>query len=144
MDESRSRVQLASIEAKHVSGGARAAHRGWETSRGFLVPSSAPCSAAAEEATGLRLCRRKPGDPGAEHGFSAFILWLELLLQGFCVSPREGCPCSVTSCPVLGQPGSGDACLRSPSCCTCCSPRAVRRERLSAACGSGCWPGAGD
>lgn len=23
--------------------------------------------------------------PVAEHGFSVFVLWLELLLQGFCV-----------------------------------------------------------
>ncbi|NXC23123.1 CHIP protein, partial [Corythaeola cristata] len=62
VDESRSRVQLASIEAKHVSGeagaAAGAAHGGWERSWGFLIPSSSPYSAAAEEATGLR---QKPG-----------------------------------------------------------------------------------
>lgn len=66
-----------------MSRGVGAAHRGWESSWGFLVPSLSPCSAVAEEAVGLQLCRQKPGDPRAEHGFSAFILWLELLLQGF-------------------------------------------------------------
>lgn len=46
-DESRSRVQLASIEAKHVSGGLGASPS----------TSSSSCSAAARGAAGLQLCR---------------------------------------------------------------------------------------
>jgi len=50
-------------------------------------------------------------------------------------------------CHLLPQPraaGSGDTCLRSPSRCTCCSPRAVQRAWLPATCGSGCWLGPAD
>lgn len=128
-DESRSRVQLATIEAKHVSrgrggeGDTRAVHRGWEMSRGFLVPSSP---------------RRKPGGCGcagknqetlgAEHSFSAFVSWLELAVAGLscpsstavlALSPSRPSLAAVT--PVCAPPAAVPVGLRG-----LCNPSATR------------------
>lgn len=131
-DESRSRVQLASIEAKHVSRGGWGCSQRLGHERGLPHPIFIP----------MLCCSWGSRRPAAVQGKSQETVGQSTAFQpSFCssscccgafVSSRDGCPCSVTSCPSLA------------AVTPVCAPPAAVPVLPMAACGSGCLPGAGD